>query len=173
MDNSLLIQVFLSTTVAAVVGAIINGIINRKKLGAEATNIITSAATGVVERLEIEIGRKDNRIADLERRVGDCEVAARQHDRDMFAIRATLQIHAAWDFRAIAAKHHATYLLVCPWFPEGTIYQSRNPAGFYADLMRDKVPGWLVSVTLNTGMTLPYQLYRIDYSAPGGEKLPQ
>jgi hypothetical protein len=89
-----------------------------------------------------------------------------------------LDIHHAFDgpardFRAIAAKHHATYLLVCPWFPEGTIYQSRNPAGFYADLMRDKLPDWLVPVTLNTGMTLPYQLYRIDYSAPGGEKVPQ
>lgn len=89
-----------------------------------------------------------------------------------------LDIHHAFDgpardFRAIAAKHHAAYLLVCPWFPEGTIYQSRNPAGFYADLMRDKLPDWLVPVTLNTGMTLPYQLYRIDYSAPGGEKVPQ
>ncbi|KFL46535.1 hypothetical protein IL54_1952 [Sphingobium sp. ba1] len=89
-----------------------------------------------------------------------------------------LDIHHAFDgpardFRAIAAKHHATYLLVCPWFPEGTIYQSRNPTGFYADLMRDKLPDWLVPVTLNTGMTLPYQLYRIDYSAPGGEKVPQ
>jgi hypothetical protein len=36
--------------------------------------------------------------------------------------------------------------------------------------MRGTIPGWLVPVTLKTGMTLPYQLYRIDYSAPGGEK---
>ena len=89
-----------------------------------------------------------------------------------------LDIHHAFDgpardFRAIAAKHHATYLLVCPWFPEGTIYQSRNPAGFYADLMRDKLPDWLVPVPLTTDMTLPYQLYRIDYSASGSEKVPQ
>ena len=89
-----------------------------------------------------------------------------------------LDIHHAFDgpardFRAIAAKHHAAYLLVCPWFPEGTIYQSRNPAGFYADLMRDKLPDWLVPVPLTTDMTLPYQLYRIDYSASGSEKVPQ
>jgi hypothetical protein len=89
-----------------------------------------------------------------------------------------LDIHHAFDgptrdFRAIAAKHHATYLLVCPWFPEGTIYQSRSPGGFYADLMRDKRPDWLIPVKLETAMTLPYQLYRIDYSAPDGKKVTQ
>ncbi|KQN10113.1 hypothetical protein ASE85_04110 [Sphingobium sp. Leaf26] len=87
-----------------------------------------------------------------------------------------LDMHHAYDgpadgFRAIAAKHHATYLLVCPNFPEGTIYQSRSPRGFYAGLMRGTVPHWLVSVELKTGMMLPYQLYRINYSASGGEKV--
>ncbi|BBF69111.1 hypothetical protein [Sphingomonas bisphenolicum] len=93
-----------------------------------------------------------------------------------------LDMHHAYDgpaeaFRPIAAKHHATYLLVCPNFPEGTIYQSRSPSGFYAGLMRGTIPRWLVPVTLKSGMTLPYQLYRIDYgagrSAPGGKKVPQ
>lgn len=89
---------------------------------------------------------------------------------------AILDMHHAYDgpadgFRTIAAKHHATYLLVCPNFPEGTIYQSRSPRGFYAGLMRGTIPRWLVPVTLKTGMTLPYQLYKIDYSAPGGEKV--
>ncbi|BBD98618.1 hypothetical protein SAMIE_1021190 [Sphingobium amiense] len=89
-----------------------------------------------------------------------------------------LDIHHAFDgrpsgFRAIAAKHHATYLLLCPNFPEGTIYQARSPQGFYAGLMRGQVPAWLRPVTLRTGMTLPYRLYRIDYSAPGGEKVAQ
>ena len=89
-----------------------------------------------------------------------------------------LDIHHAFDgpadgFRAIAAKHHATYLLVCPWFPEGTLYAARSPRGFYADLMRGTLPDWLVPVPLNSGMTLPYQLYRIDYSAPRGEKVSQ
>ena len=89
-----------------------------------------------------------------------------------------LDMHHAYDgpadaFRPIAARHHATYLLVCPNFPEGTIYQSRSPQGFYADLMRGAIPRWLVPVTLNSGMTLPYQLYRIDYSASGGKKVPE
>lgn len=95
---------------------------------------------------------------------------------------AILDVHHAYDgpaadFRAIAARHHAAYLLVCPGFPEGTIYQARSPKGFYAGLMRGEVPGWLTPVPLRTGMTLPYTLYRIDYSpsisAPGDEKIPQ
>ncbi|WP_031295036.1 hypothetical protein [Sphingobium ummariense] len=89
-----------------------------------------------------------------------------------------LDIHHAFDgpvdgFRAIAARHHATYLLVCPNFPEGTIYASRSPRGFYAGLMRGDIPGWLHPVPLRTGMTLPYTLYRIDYSAAGGEEIAQ
>ncbi|WP_150291584.1 hypothetical protein [Sphingobium estronivorans] len=87
-----------------------------------------------------------------------------------------LDMHHAYDgpaedFRPIAAKHHATYLLVCPGFPEGTIYQARSPKGFYAGLMRGEVPNWLRPVALKTGLTLPYTLYRIDYSASGQEKV--
>ncbi|CAN5289661.1 hypothetical protein BH10PSE12_BH10PSE12_10790 [soil metagenome] len=93
---------------------------------------------------------------------------------------AILDIHHAFDgalegFRAIAARHHARYLLICPNFPEGTVYSSRSPQGFYAQLTHDRVPGWLVPVTFHTGLTLPYVVYRIDYaaadaSAPVGEK---
>ncbi|MEJ7926322.1 hypothetical protein WG908_06060 [Sphingobium sp. AN641] len=90
--------------------------------------------------------------------------------------KAILDIHKAFDgpadgFRAVAARHGATLLLICPDFPEGTIYQSRSPGGLYAALMRGQVPDWLKPVRLNTGLTLPYQLYRIEYSAPRGEKV--
>ncbi|EZP73387.1 hypothetical protein BV96_00826 [Sphingomonas paucimobilis] len=89
-----------------------------------------------------------------------------------------LDVHHAFDgppaaFRPIAARHHATYLLICPGFPEGTVYQARSPQGFYAGLMLGEVPGWLKPVPLRTGLTLPYTLYRIDYSAAGGEKASQ
>ena len=91
---------------------------------------------------------------------------------------AILAIHHGFDgpaagFRRIAARHHATYLLICPNFPEGTIYAARSPGGFYAGLMRGQVPGWLHPVSLRTGLTLPYTLYRIDYSAAGGEEVAQ
>ncbi|WP_022681966.1 hypothetical protein [Sphingobium bisphenolivorans] len=89
-----------------------------------------------------------------------------------------LDMHHAFDgppeaFRPIAARHHANYLLICPGFPEGTIYQARSPQGFYAGMIRGEVPAWLHPVTLKTGLTLPYSLYRIDYSAPAGEKAAQ
>ena len=82
--------------------------------------------------------------------------------------KAILDIHHAFDgpaegFRAIAARHRASYLLICPNFPEGTVYQSRSPKGFYAQMMHGKVPDWLSPVTLKTGLTLPYRLYRIRY----------
>src|SRR3546814_4378414 len=69
-----------------------------------------------------------------------------------------LDMHHAYDgpadaFRPIAAKHHAAYLLVCPGFPEGTIYQARSPRGFYAGLMRGDVPGWLRPVPLDRKST--------------------
>ncbi|HEX7873109.1 MAG TPA: hypothetical protein VF475_09370 [Sphingobium sp.] len=84
--------------------------------------------------------------------------------------KAILDIHHAMDgppeqFRAIAAAHRAQYLLICPGFPEGTIYQQRSPKGFYAQMIRGQVPGWLEPVTLRTGETLPFNLYRIDYAA--------
>ncbi len=89
-----------------------------------------------------------------------------------------LDLHHAFDgtaeaFRPIAARHHAAYLLICPGFPEGTVYQSRSPQGFYAGLMRGEIPGWLQPVTLKSGFALPYALYRIDYSAAGSEKVAQ
>lgn len=79
---------------------------------------------------------------------------------------AILDIHHAFDggperFRTIAAKHGARYLLICPDFPEGTVYQARSPKGFYAQMLKDKVPQWLTPVNLGEG--LPYRLYRIDY----------
>jgi hypothetical protein len=91
---------------------------------------------------------------------------------------AILDIHHAFDgppsaFRPIARRHNATYLLICPNFPEGTVYQSRSPRGFYAQLMRGFVPSWLRPVPLHTALTLPYQLYRIDYLAPVSKEAAQ
>ncbi len=88
---------------------------------------------------------------------------------------AILDIHHAMDgqpetFRRIAARHGARYLLICPGFAEGTIYQQRSPHGFYAQMTHGKVPAWLVPVTFKAGMTLPYSLYRIDYRTQDQER---
>jgi hypothetical protein len=81
--------------------------------------------------------------------------------------KAILDIHHAFDgsperFRQIAAEHGATYLLYCPNFPEGTIYQRRSPRGFYARLSRGEGFPFLDPVELKFPGELPYTLYRIE-----------
>jgi hypothetical protein len=82
-----------------------------------------------------------------------------------------LDVHHAFDgtpdrFRSIAAAHHAQYLLVCPGFPEGTIYPARSPNGFYARMLRGEKFDFLQPVPLEYEGTLPYQLYRIIPQKP-------
>lgn len=52
MKSDLLFQLFGSAALAAVLSAIVNGFINRHKLGAEATSIIAQAAGGMVTFLQ-------------------------------------------------------------------------------------------------------------------------
>lgn len=96
--------------------------------------------------------------------------------------KAILDIHHAFDgtpeqFRAIAAAHGADYLLYCPNFPEGTIYQRRSPGGFYARLVRGERMPFLTPVPLKFGGQLPFTLYRIapldGKSAADEKKVPQ
>jgi hypothetical protein len=54
-------------------------------------------------------------------------------------------------------------VLICPGFPEGTIYQRRSPQGFYAGMIRGRIPAWLTPVSLKVPFQLPYTLYRIAY----------
>ena len=87
---------------------------------------------------------------------------------------AILDIHHAFDgspetFRKIAAAHGATYLLVCPGFAEGTIYQARSPRGFYARVLRGEKFDFLEPVTLKFSGTLPYDLYRIEPDSAAGK----
>lgn len=79
---------------------------------------------------------------------------------------AILDVHHAFTgtadgFRAIAARHQAAYLLLCPNMAETTVYRSHNPVGFYAQLARGRVPDWLEPVPLPDGS--PYKLWKIRY----------
>jgi len=89
--------------------------------------------------------------------------------------KAIMDLHHAYDgnaaaFLDTARRHGASYFLLCPDFPEGTVYRARSPGGFYARLERGDIPGWLEPVTLRSGSALPYTLYRIDYAA--AQRLP-
>lgn len=82
---------------------------------------------------------------------------------------AILDVHHAFTgpasgFRAIAARHKAQYLLVCPNLSETTVYRARNPNGFYGQLHRGQVPNWLEPVALPAKS--PFRLWRIRYDLP-------
>jgi hypothetical protein len=62
-------------------------------------------------------------------------------------------------FRTIAAKHGANYLLVCPNMPESTIYRARNPGGFYDRLARGESFAFLQPLPLPKNS--PLRMFRI------------
>lgn len=87
----------------AIVAAIVTGLFSKRKLGAEATEIITKAAAGVVTNMQAEIDRQVKRNDDLveEHRATLARVMA-DHQREKEDVRRVLQLHVAWDAIAIA-----------------------------------------------------------------------
>lgn len=59
----------------------------------------------------------------------------------------------------IATKYHTNYVLSCPDSSTTTIFDAETPRGFYAQLTRGNVPGWLVPVQLPKDS--PYRMWRI------------
>lgn len=108
---SFLVQVLASAGFAAIVVAIINAVVNKRKVSAEAgqlsadaTKIITDAASGVVkeikddnERLRQENKRLETREDELEARVDQLERQRKEWRRERDEWRRVLQLHGAWD----------------------------------------------------------------------------
>lgn len=93
--------------VGAVVVAVLNGLFNKRKLSAEATKIITDAASGIVERLEQENARIVAANTLLEGKVQATQIeqaTQREHQRQVDQV---LAMHALWDKQVveIAAQH--------------------------------------------------------------------
>lgn len=93
--------------VAAVFAAFINGMFGKRKLSAEATKIITDAASGVVEIQKAELARV---VASNTLQSGQLAAQQIQLDELQRAVHAqseALAIHAFWDSQAvnIAAEH--------------------------------------------------------------------
>jgi hypothetical protein len=61
--------------------------------------------------------------------------------------------------RATVERYQVDYVLICPNLSESTIYRSEAPQGFYMQLLREKVPQWLVPVPLPAGS--PYRMWRV------------
>lgn len=108
MTSAVLLQVLGSVLGSTVLVSLLTAYISRRKLGAEATEIITQAATGVLEqfkadnvRLREENRTLDAKIDTIEDRVYELERMERSYRQDMVAVRETAQHHAAWDFAMI------------------------------------------------------------------------
>ena len=87
----------------AIIAAIVTGLFSKKKLGAEATEIITKAASGVVERLEAELARRVEDMAAMRlEHKAEVEKITREHSDEREEWRRVLQLHVAWDAIAIA-----------------------------------------------------------------------
>jgi hypothetical protein len=59
----------------------------------------------------------------------------------------------------LVAKYRSTYLLTCPNSSTTTIFMSETPKGFYAQLAKGRVPGWLVPVPLPADS--PFKMWRV------------
>lgn len=83
----------------AIIAAIVTGLFSKKKLGSEATEIITRAASGVVTSIEAELARAQKARTD-DRTNFDKELEALKgaHAREIEEVRRFLQAHVAWDF---------------------------------------------------------------------------
>jgi hypothetical protein len=103
MDSAILVAILGTGGMSAIVGAIITGAFSKRKLGAEATEIITKAAAGVVTNLEAEITRQKSLNEEL---VSDhrshIERLMASHAEEIREFRRVLQLHVAWDAIAIA-----------------------------------------------------------------------
>lgn len=103
--------------IASIIGAVIAGLFSKRKLGAEATKIITDAASGVVSDLRTQLDNErldwnKDRIA-LEQKATDALAMAETNAAETKRIksewraervewRRVLQLHVAFDHLAIA-----------------------------------------------------------------------
>jgi len=105
MSTGQLIITLLSVMGVGSIGvAALQGFLTRKKLGADATEVITKAASGVVETVTADNARLRIELAEERKQRIDDKAEFRklieQHT-------ATLQLHAAWDHMAYAKMEEA------------------------------------------------------------------
>ncbi|MEA1072532.1 AcrB/AcrD/AcrF family protein [Sphingomonas sp. LY160] len=69
--------------------------------------------------------------------------------------------------RATIMAYGSDYLLVCPNMSTATIFTGETPKGFYAQLIKGRVPSWLEPIDL--GRDSPLKMWRVVRTAPGQE----
>ena len=66
--------------------------------------------------------------------------------------------------RRTVERYGIDYVLICPNLSESTIYRAEAPRGFYVQLARGRVPGWLEPVELPERS--PYRMWRVRTAQP-------
>lgn len=103
MSSDLLVAILGTAGVSTVIAAIVTGLFSKRKLGAEATEIITKAAASVVTNLQAELTRQQGvntqLVADHRNHISTLLAS---HAEEIEEVRRVLQLHVAWDAIAIA-----------------------------------------------------------------------
>lgn len=103
MSSDILVAILGTAGISTVIAAIVTGLFSKRKLGAEATEIITKAATSVVTNLQNELARQQNVNTELVREHKEHIVTLiESHAEEIEEVRRVLQLHVAWDAIAIA-----------------------------------------------------------------------
>lgn len=133
MNTDLILTIVGTGGFFTVITAIVGGYFQRKKLGSEATEIITRAATGVVGQLQAEIERLNNAVASARTEAHGArqeavacraEISALRSEADMreqahLAYRRAhdekIQEHVTWDY--LAQQQHPDLPQPPPLYP--------------------------------------------------------
>ena len=102
MSNELL-RWLTSLGLSAVILALINGLFSKRKLSAEATKIITDAASGTLKDVRDENTRLLARQASTESRLDAVERENRQQAEHQRQTDALIVVHGEWDRQAYYA----------------------------------------------------------------------
>lgn len=103
MSPDIIVAVLGTAGVSSVIGAVITGLASKRKLGAEATEIITKAAASVVTDLRSELERQKLSAAqEREEHRTRMDALVASHAEEVEEFRRVLQLHVAWDAIAIA-----------------------------------------------------------------------
>ena len=103
MTTQYLVAILGSLGIGAVLAAIVTGLFSRRKLSADAAEIITKAAAGVVTNMQAEIDRQVRRNHELiTEHEGFITRLMESHTAEIEEFRRVLHLHVAWDSIAIA-----------------------------------------------------------------------
>lgn len=115
---TILIAVLGSGGLFSVLGAIVIGLFSKRKLGAESTEIIQRAASGVVRDMQETLERNKHDMIELrnqhhveliamrQENTSAIDKIEREHHEEREDWRRVLQLHAAWDYIAIDKLGH-------------------------------------------------------------------